>query len=135
MPAKRVRTRPADAVQIKARSEALRPASASPGANRGALLDAALAELDAAVAVLYDLGRQHPDGAAARTRSDAASAERRLLQALFQQAPAALFLLGCDGVVRRANVAAAQLVRASPGYATGKLFTALIDPPSRAAVQ
>jgi sigma-B regulation protein RsbU (phosphoserine phosphatase) len=64
-----------------------------------------------------------------------ADAERRLLQAVFQQAPVPLFLLGLDGTVRRANAAAGRLMGSGLGYPTGKRFTALVEPPSRAAVQ
>ena len=46
-----------------------------------------------------------------------------------------LFLLGLDGTVRRVNAAAGALLGSGPGYATGKLFTAFVDLPSRAAVQ
>jgi serine phosphatase RsbU (regulator of sigma subunit) len=62
-------------------------------------------------------------------------AERRLLHAVFQQVPVPLFLLGQDGAVRRANAAASRLLGAGSGYPTGKLFTAFVDLPSRAAVQ
>jgi serine phosphatase RsbU (regulator of sigma subunit)/PAS domain-containing protein len=62
-------------------------------------------------------------------------AERRLLQAVFQQAPVPLFLLGLDGTVRRANSAAGQLMGSGAGYPTGKPFTAFVDLPFRAAVQ
>jgi sigma-B regulation protein RsbU (phosphoserine phosphatase) len=73
---------------------------------------------------------------AARLKSRAgAQAERRLLQAVFQQAPVPLFLLGLDGTVRRANSAAGQLVGSGPGYPTGKPFAAFVDLPSREAVQ
>jgi PAS domain S-box-containing protein len=72
------------------------------------------------------------EAARLKARGDA---ERRLLQAVFQQVPAPVLLLGLDGTVRRANAAAGRLVGAGPGYLTGKTFTALIDPPSRAAVQ
>jgi len=64
-----------------------------------------------------------------------AHAERRLLHAVFQQAPVPLFLVDSGGTVRRANEAAGELLGSGPGYATGKLFAAFIDPPSRAAVQ
>src|ERR1700735_4590918 len=67
-----------------------------------------------------------------KTRADAG---RRLLQAVFQQVPVPLFLLGLDGTVRRANAAAGRLMGSGLGYPTGKRFTALVDPPSRAAVQ
>jgi serine phosphatase RsbU (regulator of sigma subunit) len=46
-----------------------------------------------------------------------------------------LFLLGLDGVVRRANSAAGQLVGSGPGYPTGKSFTVFVDLPFRAAVE
>ena len=64
-----------------------------------------------------------------------ADAERRQLQAVFQQVPVPLFVLALDGTVRRANAAAGRLIGSGLGYPTGKRFTALVDPPSRAAVQ
>src|ERR1700729_587015 len=72
------------------------------------------------------------DDARPKARADA---ERRLLQAVFQQVPVPLFLLGLDGTVRRANAAAGRLMGSGLGYPTGKRFTALVDPPSRAAGQ
>src|ERR1700729_610296 len=64
-----------------------------------------------------------------------ADAEGRLLQAVFQQVPVPLFRRGLDGTVRRANAPAGRLMGSGLGYPTGKRFTALVDPPSRAAVQ
>jgi phosphoserine phosphatase RsbU/P len=118
---------------LKARAGALRQAAALPGAGLGPLLDAALAELDGAVEALTDAGGRGPD--LAGDPAGGTNAERRLLQAVFQQAPVALFLLGLDGTVRRANSAAGQLVGSGPGYPTGKPFTAFVDLPFRAAVQ
>jgi phosphoserine phosphatase RsbU/P len=118
-----------EAAQLKARVGALRQAAAMPGAGLGPLLDAALAELDGAVNALADAGARAGDPAGS------ANAERRLLQAVFQQAPVPLFLLGLDGMVRRANSAAGRLVGSGPGYPTGKPFTAFVDLPFRAAVQ
>jgi serine phosphatase RsbU (regulator of sigma subunit)/PAS domain-containing protein len=123
-----------EAARLKARGAALRQAAALPGAGLGPLLDAALAELDGAAAALAapggrgsaDLGADPPGGP---------HAERRLLQAVFQQVPVPLFLLGLDGTVRRANTAAGQLVGSGPGYPTGKPFTAFVDLPFRAAAQ
>jgi serine phosphatase RsbU (regulator of sigma subunit)/PAS domain-containing protein len=120
-----------EAARLKARSDALRQAAALPGAGLGPLLEAALAELDGAVMVLADADGGDLGGAAA----DAPHAERRLLQAVFQQVPVPLFLLGLDGTVRRANPAAGRLVGSGPGYPTGKQFTAFVDLPFRAAVQ
>src|ERR1700729_3614690 len=64
-----------------------------------------------------------------------ADAEGRLLQAVFQQVPVPLFRRGLDGTVRRANAPAGRLMGSGLGYPTGKRFTALVDPPSRAAGQ
>jgi hypothetical protein len=68
--------------------------------------------------------------------ADASHAERRLLHAVFQQAPVPLLLLGADGTIRRA-AAAGTLLGSGLGYATGKSFTAFIDlsarPPRRPA--
>ena len=122
-----------EATRLKARADALRQAAALPGAGLGPLLDAALAELDGAVDALADAGGRGGD--LAGDPAGGANAERRLLQAVFQQVPVPLFLLGLDGTVRRANSAAGQLVGSGPGYPTGKPFTAFVDLPFRAAVQ
>jgi phosphoserine phosphatase RsbU/P len=79
-------------------------------------------------------GPRKAEDQAARLKAGG-DAERRLLQAVFQQAPVPLFLLGLDGTVRRANSAAGQLVGSGAGYPTGKPFTAFVDLPFRAAVQ
>lgn len=119
---------------IKTRVGALRHAAGMPEAEPRSLLDAALAELDAAVTALDTAGSgESPDGEAAGPPGPAS--DRRLLQAVFQQVPVALFLLGPDGAVRRANSAAAELVGAAPGYATGRSFAALVEPAHRAAVR
>ena len=122
-------------VQLRTRFEALRQAAAVPGAELPRLLEAAFDELDGAIelaaAVAADAAGAAGDGA----QSGASDAERRLLRAVFQDAPAPLFLLERDGTIRRANRRAADLVGSRPGYATGKLLTAFVDLRSRAAVQ
>jgi PAS domain S-box-containing protein len=123
-----------DATGLKVRVGALRQAAGMPEAEPRPLLDAALAELDAAVSALDTTGAAYsPDGDAGGPPGPAS--DRRLLQAIFQQVPVALFLLGADGAVRRANSAAAELVGATPGYATGRSFAALVEPSARAAVR
>ena len=117
---------------LKARYGALRQAAELPGADPAPLLEAALAELDAAVAALTLDGADEP-GEGGQGSSGASHAERRLLHAVFQQAPVPMFLLGSDGTVRRVNAAAGDLLGSGPGYATGKAFSAFIDLPSRAA--
>jgi len=119
---------------LKARYGALRQAAALPGADSGTLLEAALAELDAAVAALTPADGEGGRGEGGASSSAASHAERRLLHAVFQQAPVPLFLLGADGTVRRVNAAAGGLLGSGPGYVTGKAFTAFIDLPSRPAV-
>lgn len=118
---------------LRSRGDALRQAAALPGAELQPLLEAALAELDGAVSALA-AAEGGAVGRKSESAADAAHSERRLLHAVFQQAPLPLFVLGRDGVTRRANAAADSLLGAGPGYATGKVFTALIDPQSRAAV-
>jgi serine phosphatase RsbU (regulator of sigma subunit)/PAS domain-containing protein len=118
---------------LKARYGALRQAAALPGADPATLLEAALAELDAAVAALTSDDGADELGASGRGSAAASHAERRLLHAVFQQAPVPLFLLGSDGTVRRVNAAAGDLLGSGAGYATGKAFTAFIDLPSRPA--
>jgi serine phosphatase RsbU (regulator of sigma subunit) len=103
--------------------------AALPGAKLRPILDAALAEVDAAADALS----QHTVAAARAPAS--AAAERRLLHAVFLQLPVPVFLLGQDRTIRRANEAAARLLGSAPGYATGKPFTALVDLGDRARVQ
>jgi serine phosphatase RsbU (regulator of sigma subunit)/PAS domain-containing protein len=119
---------------LTSRSGALRQAATLPGADLGSLLDAALAELDAAIDALKTAAGAAASGSGSGA-GEAVHAERRLLHTVFQQAPVPLFLLGGDGTVRRVNAAAGDLIGSGPGYATGKLFAAFIDPASRAAVQ
>ena len=122
---------------LSSRRDALRQAAGIPGADPRSLLEAAFTELDGAIDALAG----SPSGGAAADDADtdglpgAARAERRLLQAAFQQAPVPLFLLEQDGTIRRANNKAAELLGSPPGYATGKALTAFVDMPSRAAVQ
>ena len=129
---------PEEAVaDIAARRDALRQAASLPGADAHTLIDAALTELDAAI----DAMGAGPSGAATpgdqprEGLPEAVRTERRLLHAVFQQAPAPLFLLEQDGTIRRANNRAAELLGSPPGYATGKPLTAFVDLPFRAAVQ
>ena len=125
----------ADLADLAGRREALRQAAAMPGADPRELLEAAFAELDGAVEVLTKLAGAGPEQAAPAAAPDALGAERTLLRAVFQHAPAPLFLLEQDGTIRRANGRAGDLIGAPPGYATGRALTTFVDLPSRAAVQ
>ena len=116
--------------ELEARSAALRQAARSKGAEPGELLDAALTELDGAVDLL-----RVAQAAAGDSAQAAGTAERSLLRAVFSDAPVPLFLLARDGTVQRANGLAGDLIGAKPGYSTGRQFTALVNLPSRAAVQ
>ena len=124
----------ADLADLAGRREALRQAAAMPGADPRALLDAAFAELDAAVEALTKPSGE-PDRTAGEALTASLNAERSLLRAVFQHVPAALFVLEPDGTIRRANGRAGDLIGAPPGYATGKPVTAFVDLASRAAVQ
>ena len=123
---------------LASRRDALRQAAGLPGADPQALLDAALIELDGAIDAIAESA---PGSAAGQDEAgpdglpDTLRAERRLLHAAFQQTPVPLFLLEQDGTIRRANAAAAALLGAPSGYATGKLLTAFVDLPLRAAAQ
>jgi serine phosphatase RsbU (regulator of sigma subunit)/PAS domain-containing protein len=120
------------------RRDALRHAAAMPGADPRGLLEAAFAELDAALDAVTKLAASDTgsaDPAASGGPPASVSAERGLLRAVFQNAPAPLFLLEPDGTIRRANAKAGDLVGAPPGYATGRPLTAFVDIGSRAAVQ
>jgi serine phosphatase RsbU (regulator of sigma subunit)/PAS domain-containing protein len=124
-----------DLGDLAGRRDALRQAAAMPGADPRALLDAAFAELDAAVEALTKVTEAGQPECAPAAQPDSLSAERTLLRAVFQNAPAPLFVLEPDGTVRRANSRAGHMIGAAPGYATGRALTAFVDPPSRAAVQ
>jgi serine phosphatase RsbU (regulator of sigma subunit)/PAS domain-containing protein len=126
----------ADLADLAGRRDGLRQAATMPGADPRALLDAAFAELDAAVEALTKLVQAgEPDRAAGEPLPASLSAERSMLRAVFQHAPAPLFVLESDGTIRRANARAGDLIGAPPGYATGKPLTAFVDLASRAAVQ
>jgi serine phosphatase RsbU (regulator of sigma subunit)/PAS domain-containing protein len=121
---------------LKERCAGLRQAAALPGADARAVLEAAFAELDTAVDVLGAM-RAGPAPGSSRAGGpgpEALLTERRLLRAVFQDAPVPMFLLGPDATVQRVNTRAAELLGSGPGYAVGKLFTAFVDLPARAAV-
>ena len=123
---------------IAARRDALRQAASLPGADPRTLIDAALTELDAAIEALGAASpgaAAGPDNQPAEVLPEAVRTERRLLHAVFQQAPVPLFLLEQDGTIRRANNQAAALLGSPSGYATGKPLTAFVDLPFRATVQ
>ena len=126
------------AESIASRRDALRQAAGLPGADLGTLIEAALTELDAAIDAIGTAtpgGGSRQDEQAGDSLPESVRAERRLLHAVFQQAPAPLFLLEQDGTIRRANNSAASLLGVPPGYATGKALTAFVDLPFRAAMQ
>jgi PAS domain S-box-containing protein len=116
------------------RRDALRQAATLGDAGLRATLDAALAELDAAIDALAAAHDGNGAGPADETALDALHAERRLLRALFHEAPVALILVERDGGVRRVNKAAGELLGTGSGYATGRPFTAFVNLASRAAV-
>jgi serine phosphatase RsbU (regulator of sigma subunit)/PAS domain-containing protein len=124
----------ADVADLAGRREALRQAAAMPGADPRALLDAAFAELDAAVDLLTKLAEAEGSESAPVALPASFGPERALLRAVFQSAPSPLLVLEADGTIRRANAKAGELIGAPSGYATGKPLTAFIDLPSRAAV-
>ncbi|HXP56784.1 MAG TPA: PAS domain-containing protein, partial [Streptosporangiaceae bacterium] len=119
--------------ELAARRDALQQSAGLPGAQLQPILDAAFAELDGAIDALITLQAQ------AARKADAPSeqtrAERRLLRAVFAEAPVPLFLLERDGTVRRVNNQAGGMIGSSPAYVAGKAFTMFVDLPFRAAVQ
>jgi PAS domain S-box-containing protein len=120
--------------ELAARRDALQQAAGLPGAQLRPLLDAVFAELDGAIDALTTLQAQ-----AAARKADAPSeqtrAERRMLRAVFAEAPLPMFLLERDGTVRRVNNHASDVIGSRPAYASGKAFTVFVDLPFRAAVQ
>jgi PAS domain S-box-containing protein len=120
---------------LSARYAALRQAAGSSGADRSGVLEAAFTELEEAIDLLRGA---ESAGSALRDARDAGAAadnaERSLLRAVFQDAPAPLFLVAQDGTVQRVNRAAGDLIGAKPGYATGRPFSAFVAMSSRAAL-
>ncbi len=129
--------RPSEAgADIAARRDALRQAARLPGVDPRSLIDAALTELDAAIEAIGAASSPTPGSPGeppAEVLPESVRTERRLLHAVFQQAPVPLFLLEQDGTIRRANNKAAALLGAPSGYATGRPLSAFIDLPFRAA--
>ena len=124
----------ADTAGLASRAAGLRQAARLPRAQPQLLLDAALTELDAAVAALAradDIGGAGVDGRA----DSGAHADRRLLHAIFTATPLPLYVVDGDGTVLRANTAASELLGASPGYVTGRSLTAVVEPAARAALR
>ncbi len=120
---------------LAARRSQLRQAAALPGAQLRQVLEAAFDELDGAIEALSAMRAEAAGGPAAERLGGGPQADRRLLHAMFQEAPVPLFLLDRDGTVRRANRRAGHLLGFSPGYATGKPFAAFVELSARAAVQ
>jgi PAS domain-containing protein len=121
-----------EASGLTSRVAALRTAAGLPGADLRELVDAAIAELDSLAGALASRSRQ---AGSERAPSPAIVADRRTLQAIFQQVPVPVFVLGLDGDIRRLNAAAGDLLGVSPGYAAGKRMTTFIDIRWRAAVR
>jgi serine phosphatase RsbU (regulator of sigma subunit)/PAS domain-containing protein len=112
---------------LRERVAELRAAAAAPQADARALLDAALVELDG----LIVLAPAEPAGEHPSLSAD--DPERRMLRAVFAEAPVPLLILDADATVRRANRQAGALFGVSTGYLAGKRFTALCDVATRAA--
>jgi serine phosphatase RsbU (regulator of sigma subunit)/PAS domain-containing protein len=123
---------PDQVAALTARYAALRRAAGSKSADPGGVLEAAFTELEAAIDLLRGDGADPRDPRDSGTPAD--TAERSLLRAVFQDAPAPLFLVARDGTVQRVNRAAGDLIGAKPGYATGRPFGAFVDLSSRAAL-
>lgn len=117
---------------LEGRIGELRQAAAMPDPDLRATLDAALVELELALAALRTMGTAQAGG---EGRTAAAESERRVLRTVFQDAPVSLFLLDRDASVRRVNRQAAALLGTSPGYVSGKPFIVLCDLPTRAALR
>ena len=119
---------------LRSRTAALREAASLPQADSRVLLDAALAELDGAIAALEDAEGNAGAGDDGRELTGQHS-DRRLLHAAFTNTPVPLFVVDRDGIVLRANSAASALLGAGPGYATGRSLAALVEPGVRAALR
>jgi PAS domain-containing protein len=118
---------------LRSRVAALRQAALLPQSEQKLLLDAALTELDGAVAALAESAGAADSGGNGRGLSGLHS-DRRLLHAVFSATPMPLYLVDHDATVLRANSAACEVLGVGPGYATGRSLTTLIEPAARAAL-
>ncbi|HEY4461435.1 MAG TPA: SpoIIE family protein phosphatase [Streptosporangiaceae bacterium] len=123
-----------DLAELTARRDALRQAAGLPGADLRPILEAAFAELDGTIDTLTTQQTRSATRKA-DAGAEAGRAERRMLRAVFADAPVPLFLLERDGTVRRVNRRAGDIIGSLPAYAAGRPFTVFVDLPSRAAVQ
>ncbi len=123
-----------DIAGLKSRAAGLRQAARLPRAQPQLLLDAALAELDGAVAALDRTDGMAEDGGDGRGHGGAL-ADRRLLHAIFTATPMPLYVVDRDATVLRANAAASELLGAGQGYATGRSLATLVEPAARAALR
>ncbi|MBE1533845.1 SpoIIE family protein phosphatase [Actinomadura algeriensis] len=118
--------------ELEGRIGELRQAAGLPQPDLRATLDAALVELELALAALRAMGSEQ---GAEQGGSAAAENERRVLRTVFQDAPVPLFLLDRTSSVRRVNRQAALLLGVSAGYVSGKQFASFCDLATRAAVR
>ena len=123
----------AEMAALRERVLSLRRAAENPGTEARSTLDAVPGELESTIAMVGKLKSGPRAGEA--ERPGGADAERRLLRAVFQGVPAPIFLLDCDGAVRRVNRRAATVLGVQPGPATGKPFTAFAALQDRSAVR
>jgi serine phosphatase RsbU (regulator of sigma subunit) len=121
MPDTPARSAARDAVAgLRSRSDALRQAAASGGAPEQG-----------------GAGQRASGGGPAGSddQQGGLHSERRLLQAIFTEAPIPLLVVDVQGTVRRANAAACDLLGVGPGYATGKKLTAMIESAGHAPLR
>ncbi len=121
--------------ELETRVSDLRQAAQIPDAALRPILDAALIELELGVDMLATLRARIAAAPDEVKRPGTADVERHLLRAVFQDAPAPIFLLETDGSVRRANRQAGALLGVPSGYLTGKPLTAFVDLSGRAAMK
>lgn len=125
---------PNQLAELEKRHAALRQAAGLPTADVGGLLEAAFTELEGAIGLLAGPPANHGQVEGMRSAGQE-GIERRVLRAVFADAPVPLFLLAADGTVQRVNKAAGQLLGSQPGYATGRSLSSFVALQSRAAVE
>ena len=113
----------------------LKAARSVPADELPAVLDAALFELDHAVAKLWPWYEQlTSEGGGSGGRPAAADRqELQLLRAVFQRLPLPVALVDRECVVRRLNFAATNFTGVRAGYASGRPLTGLLAHADRAA--
>ncbi|MFI6484727.1 SpoIIE family protein phosphatase [Nonomuraea sp. NPDC050663] len=121
--------------ELARRVSSLRGAGAAYPKDLAPTLEAAMAELDTAVELLYGArAEMRRSGSAARKGGGGGGQrELKLLRQVFRSFPVPVVVLDGGGVVRRVNTETTRVLGSPDGYLVGRSFPLLVDVSRRAA--